>query len=126
MNESTPVPAKCNGAVTTPIGRTHLALAEIEKERQRQRTKWGERLDQQHVVWLSILMEEVGEAAKEINDIMGAITQAKIRIQPDMYRNTDEMINQIVKEQKIRYLQEVIQVAAVATAMIEQIQEELK
>jgi len=44
-----------------------FVLAAIEKEVSAQRTKWGV---QKHndLKWLAILMEEVGEAAKEINE----------------------------------------------------------
>lgn len=67
-----------------------LSVAEgIQQERDRQNEKWG---PQNHnpMKWLTILMEEVGEAAKEI-----------LEHRPLMYRA------------------EMVQVAAVAQAMIE-------
>lgn len=53
------------------------------------------------MVWISILTEELGEAAKEANDIF-------------FYAQKGEAA-------KARYREELIQVAAVAVAMIESI-----
>ncbi|MGI0011926.1 MAG: hypothetical protein ACREBU_00570 [Nitrososphaera sp.] len=53
---------------TYDLGRTGLneagILAEVREERKRQESKWG---PQTHapIKWLAILMEEVGEAAKD-------------------------------------------------------------
>lgn len=73
---------------------TELVLAQVSNERAKQEAKWGE---QNHVPteYLTILMEEVGEAAQ-------AALQAK-------YEGKDWQ----------RYPDELIHVAAVAVAMIE-------
>lgn len=44
-----------------------LVLKEVVAERLRQEQKWGPQNHRQ-VVWLSILAEEFGEAAKEVNE----------------------------------------------------------
>lgn len=51
---------------TTGDWRTTLVMAAVSNERLRQKDKWG---DQHHdpVVWLAILAEEVGEAARTID-----------------------------------------------------------
>ena len=71
-------------------------LGEVNQERHKQDKKWGE---QNHCpeFWLTILMEEVGEAAR------GALS-TRFGWQPDAYAN---------------YRKECIQVAAVAVAMVE-------
>ena len=73
---------------------------EIIAERDRQDVKWG---IQHHVpvMWISILMEELGEAAKEANEAAFAMHSAA--------RN----------EYRQNYRRELIQVAAVAAAAIE-------
>lgn len=72
-----------------------FVLHEVQAERTMQDMKWG---DQNHsqMVWLGILAEEFGEAAKEVNEFHFGREQnpAKLR-------------------------QELIQTAAVAVAMIE-------
>lgn len=71
------------------VNRTTEVLSEILNERLNQDAEWGQ---QNHSPdhWLSILMEEVGEMAKE-----------------NLERNGD------------KYREELVQVAAVAVAMIE-------
>jgi NTP pyrophosphatase (non-canonical NTP hydrolase) len=73
---------------------TNEVLREVKEERQKQETKWGQ---QNHLPqdWLMILGEEVGEANK-------AALEAKFG---------DGKIN--------LYREELVQVAAVAVAMIE-------
>lgn len=43
-------------------------VQDIISEIERQDNKWGMDRDNHPLVWLSILQEEVGELAKEIND----------------------------------------------------------
>ena len=74
------------------------ALADVLVERMRQDQKWGEQnWDPQ--TYLSILTEEVGEAAKEAND-------ARWKADP-------------LKTHLDRFRAEMVQVAAVALAMVE-------
>jgi NTP pyrophosphatase (non-canonical NTP hydrolase) len=79
---------------------TKKALHAVAQERIRQNVKWG---DQKHApaVWLSLLTEEVGELAKEVNeDLFGDKTAIE------------------------RMRTEAIQTAAVAIAFIEQLDEQ--
>ena len=73
---------------------TNLVLREVEFERKLQDKKWGEQNHPQ-MDWLGILAEEFGEAAKECNEFH---------------------FRQI---RRIELREELIQVAAVAVAMIE-------
>ncbi len=75
-------------------------LHEVQRERQRQDSKWGQ---QNHgpMVWLGILAEEFGEVAKDANDFHFS---KDVAVQLDKGRN---------------YRAELIQVAAVAVAMVE-------
>lgn len=76
--------------------RSKTVLDEVLAERTRQNTKWGE---QNHslMVWLGILAEEFGEAAKDINEYHFRVGDVnKVRL-------------------------ELIQTAAVAVAMVEYI-----
>lgn len=55
-----------NSRITTKLGRL---FDQITEERQRQDKKWGRNFpDRTDFQWLTILTEEVGEAAKAIND----------------------------------------------------------
>lgn len=72
------------------IDKVNTILDEIRNERQRQYDKWGEQLNNSPSIWLTILMEEVGEAAK-----------ALLERDAEGYRT------------------EMVQVAAVAAAMVE-------
>lgn len=89
-------------------------LEEIKKERIRQNQKWGE---QNHSVieWQAILMEEVGEAAKEAGDFHFK--------NPYVNANGEKqevLLNDVVQEVRLKdYRKELIQVAAVAVQMIE-------
>jgi len=74
-------------------------FAEIREERQKQDIKWGEQ-NHKPVEWIAILTEEVGEASK-------SALEAHFR---KCYRDAEELGN---------YRAELIQVAAVAVAMIE-------
>lgn len=75
-------------------------LKEVARERNRQDKKWGE---QNHglMVWLGILAEEFGEVAKDANDFHFAVDSGKRFAKGLTYR------------------EELVQVAAVAVAMIE-------
>lgn len=70
-------------------------LYDVLKERFRQDARWGEQNHRQ-MIWLGILAEEFGEAAKEINEL---------------YFNRAWSV--------ARLRNELIQVAAVAVAMVE-------
>lgn len=84
--------------------RTADALRLVEEERARQDRKWG---DQDHppALWMSILTEEVGEAAREAN----AITFAQSY--PLQYVDTPYSV--------CRFRAELVQIAAVAVAAVE-------
>lgn len=84
--------------------RASMVLSEVIKERERQHAKWGQ---QEHTpfVWLSILTEEVGEAAKEANEALFS-GRADGKVQADAIANLRT---------------ELIQVAAVAAAIVEDI-----
>jgi len=77
-----------------------IVSAEIQLERSRQTAKWGR---QYHVypIWLGILMEEVGEVAQAVNTETVPVA-SKPTDADDLYK-------------------ELIQVAAVAAAMAEQV-----
>lgn len=89
----------------TPMG---LVIREVVAERMRQEQIWGPQNHRQ-IVWLGILAEEFGEAAKEINEI---------HFRPDQLP-TGEVSLESTKEQRKRVREELIQTAAVAVAMVE-------
>lgn len=72
---------------------------EIKRERKAQDAKWGEQ-DHKPIEWVAILTEEVGEVSKE----------ALENHFKECYRDVDQLAN---------YRKELVQVAAVAVAMIE-------
>lgn len=80
------------------LERLKTIIAEIANERIKQDKKWGEQ-NHHPVLYMNILLEEVGEAAKEANDIYWDSNKAD------------------VLAEKMRG--ELIQVAAVAVAMVE-------
>lgn len=84
-------------------------LNEIRVEREKQNSKWGE---QNHSIieWQAILMEEVGEAAKEATDF-----HFKNKAEPYYTGNFEDRQKQRLKD----YRKELIQTAAVAVQMIE-------
>ncbi len=89
----------------TPVGQV---LSDILDERVRQDDKWGVQ-DHDQMIWLGILAEEFGEAAKEINEL---------HFRPgDEVHIDDSHPCKVHRVQKVR--EELIQVAAVAVAMIE-------
>ena len=83
---------------------TERALAEIANERRRQDAKWG---TQRHgmTVWLTVLQEEVGEAAQDILALRSTVNPAERR----------GMVDNIAYE--------VTQLAAVAVALLEHLNE---
>lgn len=74
-------------------------IIRILRERQRQDDKWGSERDQHPAMWLTILSEEVGEVAQEICESGFAIGSLSAN-----------------------YEKELIQVAAVALAALENIE----
>ena len=83
------------------MNKSHCSImAEVTKERMLQDLKWGQQ-NHDPALWLSILMEEVGEVAKA--SLEGRFAQTR------KYRAL----------QRADYRAELIQVAAVAVAMIE-------
>jgi NTP pyrophosphatase (non-canonical NTP hydrolase) len=57
-----------NGQFGWPVGdRQNKVIGDCVRERARQDSKWGEQ-NHHPMEWLSILMEEVGEAAKAANE----------------------------------------------------------
>jgi NTP pyrophosphatase (non-canonical NTP hydrolase) len=76
------------------VAATQDVLAQVRDERGKQEEKWGQQ-NWHPLEWLSILSEEVGEVGKAINEA---------------YFGTGDWVE---------YRRELIQVAAVATAMVE-------
>lgn len=94
--------AAAHGGVSTQIAPSHrCVLEEIGQERVRQDAKWGVQ-DHQPMVWLSILGEEYGELAEAINETV--FDNGPVERQKGGHAN-------------IR--REAIQVAAVAAALVE-------
>lgn len=85
---------------------------DIQRERDRQDEKWGSQRNLDLPVWMSILTEEVGEAATEVNDANFFKTS---RPNPCWLISEYEEYNEI----RSRLRKELVQVAAVAVAMIE-------
>lgn len=81
--------------------RLDLVIEEVRSERAKQDAKWGEQNHEPHR-WLSILIEEVGEAAQAAND---------------SWDHRKSFTEQAYKQEC--YRQELVQVAAVTIAMIE-------
>lgn len=82
-----------------PPKRVDFVLTEVELERARQDQMWGEQ-NHSPLVWLPILLEEVGEVAEALNEwTHGTLSQKR----------------EAVKQ----YRTELIEVAAVAVAAVE-------
>lgn len=82
-------------------------IVEVIEERERQNQLWGvQRHD--YNWWMSILMEEVGEAAEEINN----------------YNFSDGPLSDVGREALFNLRKEMTQVAAVAVAIVEHLEEE--
>lgn len=91
-------------------------LNEIKAERERQNVKWGE---QNHSVieWQAILMEEVGEAAKEATDFHFRNPVKYQSAQLGEFKGEPSEEKQL--QRLIDYRKELIQIAAVAVQMVE-------
>lgn len=91
-----------------------IILNEIKAEREKQNKKWGV---QNHSVieWQAILMEEVGEVAREAADFHFI---NPIKDESGVYHHVYHG-DKIQKQRLIDYRKELIQVAAVAIHMIE-------
>lgn len=96
----------------------YSVLNEVGDERFRQDKKWGVQNHSQ-MVWLGILAEEFGEAAKEVNELHfrpGIIDRPPMMFggpqHPDYFKP-------FISDQRRQLRDELIQVAAVAVAMIE-------
>lgn len=88
-------------------------LQDVRKERERQTEKWGEQMHS-FSKWISILTEEVGEAAREINDYEALIEN----FIDDSFTPNEEMekdMYDFISKARI----ELIQVAAVAVQIVE-------
>lgn len=90
-------------------------LADVAVERARQDAKWGQQ-NHDPFKWLAILQEEVGEAARSALETEARLlpTNGKIESTEDVLRRRDERLLCLQN-----YRTELVQVAAVATAMIE-------
>lgn len=92
-----------------------LVLRDVVAERLLQEQKWGVQNHKQ-LVWLGILAEEFGEVAKAINEL-------HFRRAPNLEDcNVAGILSISVQEQIIRVRAELIQVAAVAVAMVESLE----
>jgi len=93
---------------------TFIAVKEVAAERERQDAKWGQ---QNHglAVWLMILSEEFGEAAREINDFHFLLEKERNTREYDPTRWAK--LQELVAKART----ELIQTAAVAVAMVESI-----
>ena len=85
-------------------------LDDIQKERQRQTEKWDEQ-NHSYPKWISILTEEVGEAAKEANDYEYLLDKI----------NNPSFDSVLLNQTLINLREELVQVAAVAVQIIEKI-----
>lgn len=86
-------------AIATTYAGSRIVMADILNERHRQNGKWGEQ-NHKPIEWLAILGEEVGEATKEA-------LEHHFKYKGDQ------------TERLMRLREELIQVSAVAVAMIE-------
>ena len=86
------------------------ALQDVRDERQRQIKKWGEQ-NNSYSKWISILTEEVGEAAKEANDYESLLDKI----------NNPTFDSVLLNQTLINLREELVQVAAVAVQIIESI-----
>ena len=99
----------------------------ISKERERQIKKWGENQDLSLPEWMSILTEEVGEAAKEANDYHVTL-KAEFNDWNDMHINGvtkkkwEEFSNAKYLSNYTDFKTELIQVAAVCFNILESIE----
>lgn len=85
------------------LNKFNQIASELYEERQKQDAKFGVQ-NHEPIIYMSILTEEVGEAAKEANEIH--------------FHGLDNYHPDLV-ESKARYRKELVQTAAVTIAMIE-------
>ena len=83
-------------------------LQDVRDERQRQTEKWGEQ-NNSYPKWISILTEEVGEAAKEANDYEYLLDKI----------NNPTFDSVLLNQTLINLREELVQVAAVAVQIID-------
>ncbi|TGL06463.1 hypothetical protein EHQ43_08600 [Leptospira bouyouniensis] len=99
-----------------PSNETILVLEEVKKERERQDLKWGKNRTHTPQEWLMILGEEVGEVNR-------AALQSYFNYPlPGEGIDIDDLVSSTERRQarwNMEYRKELIQVAAVAVAMIE-------
>jgi hypothetical protein len=97
---------------------TRNALADTFAERQRQHEKWGV---QRHdwPVWITVLTEEVGELSQQILAFRARWFEYHDLLDPDLVDQHD--YNAEMGEIRARMRAEAVQVAAVAIALIEHI-----
>ncbi len=99
---------------TIKVNADHVpVLAAIQGERERQDKKWGPQ-NHEYPMWLPILAEEMGEAAKEF---LKATFPA---VEAEGARREGKPVDTItVEERRRRFRKELIEAAAVLVAMIE-------
>ena len=86
--------------------RLGLAIHQVVEERDRQFQKFGDQSWKPDGLWLAILMEEVGEVAHELNEVLDTLGRSGAGMSPGL-------------TERIRIRDEIIQVAAVAIAWLE-------
>jgi hypothetical protein len=94
---------------------TFAVVAAVAAERKRQDTKWGQQ-NHDPFKWLAILQEKVGEASKSALE-----TESRLLLSTGAIEDTSAVLNRRAErdEHMRNYRQELIQVAAVAVAMVE-------
>ena len=92
----------------TPKAALEKALTDVRVERARQDAKWGADRSQPDAIWLAILTEEVGESAEEVLALDWA--------------DGDPKAQRMIRTNRLRA--ELIQVAAVAVAWVEAIDDD--
>lgn len=99
---------------TSKVNAEHVpVLAAIQGERERQDKKWGPQ-NHEYPMWLPILAEEMGEAAKEFLKATFPAVEAE-----GARREGNPVDTITVEERRKRFRKELIEAAAVLVAMIE-------
>ncbi|MGB1207545.1 MAG: hypothetical protein ACPG5B_17985 [Chitinophagales bacterium] len=94
--------------------KTAAILAKVVAERQKQDAKWGEQ-NHNPIEWSAILTEECGEVAKEA-------LEYHFYTKKDSEQLATKTLSDWQKEKLSKYRTELIQVAAVAVAMLESLE----
>jgi len=98
---------------------TTEVLYEVKQEREKQQQKWGEQ-NHNPVEWIAILTEEVGEASKEALDHHFC---NPVKLIDHKGSEPRKMVSEATESDQLQrlkdYRAELIQVAAVATQMVE-------